>query len=85
MEFPHKLYLLGLYSFPFVELFLKILPAPAECTHLVTGSRPDRVLHFLLLSCNYSCHRLLHALGPAYSSPGKCNKEDIIPSKQVIT
>lgn len=49
----------------------------------ITGSRLARVLHVLLLSCNYSCHRLSRALSPCYSSSRKWKQGGYIASKQV--
>lgn len=49
----------------------------------ITGSRLARVLHVLLLSCDYSCHRLSRALSPCYSSSRKWKQRGYSASKQV--
>lgn len=49
----------------------------------ITGSRLARALHFLLLSCHYSCHRLSRALSPCYSSSQKWKQRGYVSSKQV--
>lgn len=49
----------------------------------ITGSRLARVLHVLLLSRDYSCHRLSRAQSPCYSRSRKWKQRGYIASKQV--
>lgn len=49
----------------------------------ITGSRLARLPHVLLLSCDYSGHRLSRALSPCYSSFRKWKQRGCIASKQV--
>lgn len=70
-----KVYLCG--------IILQNLPCTCWTHTNITGSRLARLLHVLLLSCDYSCHRLSRALSPRYSSFRKWKQRGYIANKQV--
>lgn len=82
-RFPINLTYLRLQEVYLWGIILQNLSCTCWTHTNITGSRLARVLHFLLLSCDYSRRRLSRALGQRYSSSRKWKQRGYNPSKQV--